>query len=231
MQIRDESMTQEERARIRQDIDHLRRMADDFPLTKLALGVSGVLMSIGAFPIAWKLGTTNWMNVAAAMLIVGVTFTVIFAIPAFGDVFDVFDERKTCGTEIARLEGVLSRGMARVIEVEGLDAWAIPSTDDDASGVLIRESSGEFVLVPNVTDLIEQLGKCDTIPARLSLRMTRDSREPLGVTAIGDERIVIGDELPEPWEHDIDNPVLWEHIEVMKAADLFEPWRRVIDKQ
>ena len=185
-------------------------------------------MAIGAFPIAWKLGTTGWMTVAAAMLIVGVTFTVIFAIPAFSD---VFDERKAYAIEIARLEGVFSRGMARVIEVDGREAWAIPSTDDDASGVLIRDSSGEFVLVPNVTELIEQLGARDTIPARLSLRMTRDSRDPLGTLAIGDERLVIGDELPEPWQYDIDNPVLWEHIEVMKAADLYQPWRRVIETQ
>jgi hypothetical protein len=85
--------------------------------------------------------------------------------------------------------------------------------------------------VPNVTELIEQLGARDTIPARLSLRMTRDSRDPLGTLAIGDERLVIGDELPEPWQYDIDNPVLWEHIEVMKAADLYQPWRRVIETQ
>jgi len=228
VQIRDESMTPEERARIRRDIDDLRRAASELPLVKLMLGACGVLMAIGAFPIAWKLGTTGWMTVAAAMLIVGVTFTVIFAIPAFSD---VFDERKAYAIEIARLEGVFSRGMARVIEVDGREAWAIPSTDDDASGVLIRDSSGEFVLVPNVTELIEQLGARDTIPARLSLRMTRDSRDPLGTLAIGDERLVIGDELPEPWQYDIDNPVLWEHIEVMKAADLYQPWRRVIETQ
>lgn len=228
MQIRDESMTPEERARIRRDIDDLRRAASELPLVKLMLGACGVLMAIGAFPIAWKLGTTNWMIVAAAMLIVGVTFTVIFAIPTFGD---VFDDRKVYTAEISRLEGVLSRGMARVIEVEGLDAWAIPSTNDDVSGVLIRDSSGEFVLLPDATELMEQRGERDTIPARLSIRMTRDSRDPLGVSAIGHDRLVIGDELPEPWEFDIDNPVCWESIDVMKAADLYQPWRRVIEKQ
>lgn len=221
-------MTPEERARIRRDIDDLRRAASELPLVKLMLGACGVLMAIGAFPIAWKLGTTGWMTVAATMLIVGVTFTVIFAIPAFSD---VFDKRKAYAIEIARLEGVFSRGIARVIEIDGREAWAIPSTDDDVSGVLIRDSSGEFVLVPNVTELIEQLGARGTIPARLSLRMTRDSREPLSVSATGHDRLVIGDELPEPWDLDIDNPVCWEFIDVMKAADLFEPWRRVIEKQ
>ncbi|MFO0835281.1 MAG: hypothetical protein U0638_09940 [Phycisphaerales bacterium] len=228
MQIRDESMTPEERARIRRDIDDLRRAASDFPLVKLMLGAGGVLMAVGAFPIAWKLGTTGWMTVAAMMLIVGVTFTVIFAIPTFGD---VFDDRKAYTAEISRLEGVLSLGMARVIEVEGLGAWAIPSTDDDVSGMLIRDVSGNFVLVPDVTDLVEKGGAGDTIPARLSLRMIRDSREPLSVSAIDHDRLAIGDELPEPWEYDIDNPVCWDSIDVMKAADLFEPWRRVIEKQ
>lgn len=227
MQIRDESMTPEERARIRRDIDDLRRAASDFPLMKRILGAGGILMSVGAFPIALKLGTTGWMTVAAMMLIVGIALVVVCGLPGM---VDAFRDRGYTG-EIARLEGVLSRGMARVIEVEGLDAWAIPSTDDGVSGVLIRNVSGNFVLVPDVTALLEQHGERDTIPVRLSLRMTRDSRDPLGVSAIGDERLVIGDELPEPWEYDIDNPVLWEHIEVMKAADLFEPWRRVIEKQ
>jgi len=184
-------------------------------------------MAVGAFPIAWKLGTTGWMTVAAMMLIVGIALVVVCGLPGM---VDAFRDRGYTG-EIARLEGVLSRGMARVIEVEGLGAWAIPSTNDDVSGVLVRDSSGEFVLVPDVTDLVEQGGAGDTIPARLSLRMIRDSREPLSVSAIDHDRLAIGDELPEPWEYDIDNPVLWEHIEVMKAADLFEPWRRVIEKQ